>query len=180
MTDAAEFTRSAPRRFVFTTTIADAVALEAILKPADRGWRSLLGYAFALPPLIVISWLSRQAEWPVWFVAFGLVGLAAWQLARLVLKVERARRARGHPVGTGQIEFSGNRLAGAVGGVVIDSPATADVRVMADAGHLYVVASGRPAVILPLSAFADRTDMVAFAAAFEDAIRRIQGISGSD
>ncbi len=116
----------------------------------------------------------------MWFAAFGLAGLAAWQLARLVVKAERARGARRHPVGAGQIEFSGNRLEGTVDGGMIDIPAAADVRVMADAGHLHIVASDRPALILPLSAFADRTDMVAFAAAFEDAVRQAQSISGSD
>ncbi|MBS1182480.1 MAG: hypothetical protein H6Q99_2360 [Proteobacteria bacterium] len=180
MTDAAESARTAPRHLVFTTTVADALALETILKPPDRGWRSVLGYAFALPPLIVVSWLTREAEWPVWFAAFGLAGVAAWQLARLVLRVERVRAARHHPVGAGQVEFSGDRLKGTIGGVVVDIPAAPDVRVETDAGHLHIVDDGQPALILPLSAFAGRADMAAFAAAFESAGQRTQSILGSD
>lgn len=166
MTDTANFAPDTPtvRRFVFTTTEADALALEALLKPADRGWRSLLGYALAVPPLVVLSWLTRDAEWPVWFAAFGLAGLAAWQLARFLLKTERSRAAGRHPVGAGQIEFSGGRLEGTVGGVAIDISPTSGLRVETDADHLFVIAGEGPALILPLSVFADRADLEAFAA----------------
>lgn len=169
MTDAAESSAATatPRRFVFTTTEADAVALEAFLRPADRGWRSLLGYAFALPPLVIISWLTRNAEWPVWFAAFGLVGLFAWQGARLVLKAERSRAARRHPVGPGQMVFADGRLEGTIGGITVDFPVTSGARVETDADHLFVLAEGRPTVILPVAAFAGKTDMVAFATALK-------------
>lgn len=173
MTDAAESaaTATASRRLVFLTTETDALALEAILKPADRGWRSLLGYAFALPPLVVISWFTRNAEWPVWFAAFGAVGLVAWQGARFALKVEQAQAARRHPTGAGQIDYVDGRLMGAVGGATVDISASSGVRVEADLGHLYILASDRPALILPLSAFTGKADMTAFAAAFEAARR---------
>ncbi|PKR89545.1 hypothetical protein CXZ10_09240 [Pleomorphomonas diazotrophica] len=166
MTDTADLAPDVPttRRFVFTTTEADALALEALLKPADRGWRSFLGYILALPPLVIVSWLTRDAEWPVWFAAFGLCGLAAWQLARLVLKTERSRAARRHPVGAGRIEFAGGRLEGTIGGVAVDIPTMSGRRVETDVGHLFVVAGEGPALILPLSAFADRSDLTAFAA----------------
>lgn len=182
MTDTAEYSpaQPIPRRFVFTTTEADALALEAILKPADRGWRPLLGYAFALPPLVVISWLTRNAEWPVWFVAFGVVGLVAWQGARFALRAERVRAAGRHPVGAGQIELSARGLEGTVGDVAIDIPATGGTRIETDAGHLYILAGKRPALIMPLSAFAGRTDMTALAAAFDAAGRHSRGVSGTD
>lgn len=170
MTDAAEspFATPTSRRFVFTTTDADALALEAVLKPADRGWRSLLGYAFALPPLVVVSWLTRDAEWPLWFAAFGVAGLAAWQLSRLALKTERKRAARGHPVGKGEIAFVGDRLKGTIGGVAIDMPSGSALRVETDAGHLFLLAAGKPAVILPRAAFAGAADMKAFAAMLKE------------
>lgn len=170
MTDAAESFSAAPtsRRFVFTTTDADALALEAILKPADRGWRSLLGYAFALPPLVVVSWLTRDAEWPLWFAAFGVAGLVAWQLSRFALKTERTRAARGHPVGRGEIDLAGDCLKGMIGGVAIDIPSGSVLRVETDVGHLFLLSPGKPAVILPLAAFAGAADMKAFAAMFKE------------
>lgn len=170
MTDAAEALSAQPtsRRFVFTTTDADALALEAVLKPADRGWRSLLGYAFALPPLVVVSWLTRNAEWPLWFAAFGIAGLAAWQLSRFVLKTERKRAARRHPVGRGEIDFAGDRLEGMIGGAAIDISSGSSLRVEADAGHLFLLVEGKPALILPLAAFASAADMKAFAAMFKE------------
>lgn len=181
MTDAAESFPSmpAPRRFVFVTEAADALALEAILKPADRGWRSLLGYAFALPPLVLISWFTRNAEWPVWFASFGLIGLVAWQGARFTLKAERSRAARRHLVGAGQVDFAHGRLAGTVGGVAVDIPATSDVRVEADAAHLFVLADNRSPLILPLSAFAGKADMAAFAASLKEAGRPPRSLPGS-
>ena len=182
MTDAAESFPSmpAPRRFVFVTEATDALALEAILKPADRGWRSLLGYAFALPPLVLISWFTRNAEWPVWFVSFGLIGLVAWQGARFALKAERSRAARLHLVGEGQIDFANGRLEGTVGGVAVDIPATNDVRVETDADHLFVLAGNRPTLILPLSAFAGKADMAAFVASFKEVSRPPRSSFGSD
>lgn len=173
MTDAAESFHSMPesRRFAFVTDTADALALEASLKPADRGWRSLLGYAFALPPLVIISWFTRNAEWPVWFATYGLVGLAAWQSARFVLKAERSRAARQHPVGAGQIAFTNGRLEGTVGGVTVDISAASGLRVETDADHLYILANNLPTLILPLSAFAGRADMAAFAASLKEISR---------
>lgn len=170
MTDAAESPPVAPtsRRFVFTTTEADALALEAVLKPADRGWRSLLGYAFVLPPLVAVSWLTRNAEWPLWFAAFGVAGLAAWQLSRFVLKIERSRAARRHLVGVGEIGLADGRLGGTIGGVEIDIPSVSGLRVETDAGHLFLLAEGRPVVILPLAAFANGADMKAFAAMLKE------------
>lgn len=166
MTDAAESVPEVPtsRRFVFTTTVPDALALEAILKPSDRGWRSLLSYAFALPPLVLVSWLTRNAEWPVWFASFGVVGLGCWQAARFALKAERAKAARRHPVGAGQIDFAEGWLHGTVGGAALDIPTTTGMRVETDSSHLYILSDGRPALIMPLSAFAGRNDMAAFAA----------------
>lgn len=179
MTDAAE--SAVPlRRFVFTTKQEDALALEAILKPADRGWRSLLGYAFALPPLVVLSWLTRNAEWPVWFATFGLIGLAAWQGARFVLRAERIRAARRHPVGAAEIEFSADGFNGTVGGIVIDIPVLVGVRIEMDSNRLFVLASGRPPLILPLSAFSGRADMAAFAAALKTAGRYSRNGAGTD
>ncbi len=171
MTDAAESTdaTTTPRRLVFQTTETDALALEAILRPADRGWRSLLGYAFALPPLVVISWVTRNAEWPVWFAAFGAVGLVAWQGARFAIKVERDHAARRHPVGAGRIDFADGRLMGTVGGAAVDIPASRGVRVAADSSHLFILASDQPALILPVSAFVGKADMTAFATVFEAA-----------
>ena len=170
MTNAAESRSAAPtsRRFVFTTTDADALALEAVLKPADRGWRSLLGYAFVLPPLVVVSWLTRNAEWPLWFAAFGVAGLAAWQLSRLVLKTERKRASLRHPIGMGEIGFDGDRLRGMIGGNAIDIPSGSTLRVETDTRHLFLVAEGKPAVILPLAAFAGAADMKAFAAMLKE------------
>ncbi len=175
MTDAAELSlpTSTSRRFVFTTTEADAVALEALLKPTDRGWRSLLGYAFALPPLVIVSWFTRNAEWPVWFAGFGLAGLAAWQLARFTLKAERSRAARRHPVGATQIDYADGRFEGTVGGVEIAAAIASDTRIEADAGHVFVVADGRPTIILPLSTFADKTDMDGF-------VRTLRGRAGTN
>lgn len=165
MTDAAESSLDQPvqRHFVFTTTEADALALEAILKPADRGWRSLLGYALALPPLVLISWLTRNAEWPVWFASFGVLGLICWQGARFFLKVERCKAALRHPVGQAQITYANDGFEGVVEGVVIDVPVGGIVRIEMDPGHLYIVAKVQPALILPLSAFNGRADMTAFA-----------------
>ncbi|MCM5557949.1 hypothetical protein [Pleomorphomonas sp. JP5] len=167
MTDAAEpsFPTSTSRRFVFTTTEADAIALEALLRPADRGWRSLLGYAFALPPLVIVSWLTRDAEWPVWFASFGLAGLAAWQLSRFTLKAERSRSARRHPVGTAQVDYAESQLMGTIGDARVDATVNPGTRIEVDAGHVFVVADGQPAIILPLSAFANRADMDGFARA---------------
>ena len=173
MTDTAESASpsglSLPRRLVFTTAEADALALEAVLKPTDRGWRSLLGYAFALPPLVGISWLTRNAEWPVWFASFGLVGLAAWQSAHLVLRTERRRAARRHPTGAGQITSIDGRLEGTVGGVMIDISAADTARLETDSHRLYILADGRPALIVPLSAFSGRADMTAFVASMKKA-----------
>ena len=170
MTDAAESSSvaSTSRRFVFTTTDADALALEAVLKPADRGWRSLLGYAFALPPLVVVSWLTRDAEWPLWFATFGVAGLAAWQLSRFVLKTERKRAARRHPIGKTVVDFADDRLEGTIGDVAIDIPSGSALRVETNAGHLFLLAEGKPALILPLAAFAGETDMKAFAAMLKE------------
>ena len=170
MTDAAESSFAAPtsRRFVFTTTEADALALEAVLKPADRGWRSLLGYAFALPPLVAVSWLTRNAEWPLWFAAFGVAGLAAWQLSRFVLKAERQRAARNHPVGKGEIDFADGRLEGTIGGVAIDISSVSALRVETDGSHFFLLAEGKPAVILPRAAFAGTADMAAFTAMLKE------------
>lgn len=165
MTDAAESSLDQPvqRHFVFTTTEADALVLEAILKPADRGWRSLLGYALALPPLVLISWLTRNAEWPVWFASFGVVGLICWQGARFFLKAERRKAALRHPVGQAQITYANGRFEGVVEGVAIDVPLGHGARIEMDSGHLYIVAKAQPALILPLSAFNGKTDMAAFA-----------------
>lgn len=166
MTDAAESSLDQPvqRHFVFTTTEADALALEAMLKPADRGWRSLLGYALALPPLVLISWLTRNAEWPVWFASFGVVGLVCWQGARFFLKAERGRAARRHPIGQGQLTCANGRFEGVVNGVTIDVLTGRGTRIETDSGHLYIVDQAQPALILPLSAFNGRADMTAFAA----------------
>ncbi len=139
------------------------MALEAILKPADRGWRSLLGYAFALPPLVLISWLTRNAEWPVWFASFGVVGLVCWQGARFFLKAERGKAARRHLVGQARLTYANGRFEGVIDGVTVDvSPG--GTRIEMDSGHLYVVPKARPALILPFSAFNGRADMTAFAA----------------
>jgi hypothetical protein len=158
------------RRLVFTTTAADALALEDILKPANRGWRSLLGYAIALPPLVVISWLTRNSEWPVWFVSFGLAGVVAWQGAALLLKLERTRAAAAHPIGAGDLLWSNGRLTGRIGDVAIDVAAQ-NVRVESDGKRLHILSSGQPAVIVPLTAFSSAADMAAFAAAFDRAGR---------
>jgi len=159
------------RRFVFTTTGDDALALEDILKPANRGWRSMLGYIIALPPLVVISWLTRNSEWQVWFFSFGAAGVVAWQAARFILLLERQKAARGHPVGNGDIVWSGNRLTGTIGGTAFDVPAT-DVRLEKDGRRLHILLKGQPALILPLAAFDSAADMAAFAVVLDKAARR--------
>lgn len=166
----AEPTAADSRRLVFTTTVADALALEDILKPANRGWRSLIGYAIALPPLVVISWLTRNSEWPVWFVSFGLAGVVAWQGAAWLLKLERTRAAKAHPVGAGNLLWSDHRLTGRIGETAIDV-STPNVRVESDGKRLHILSKDQPAVILPLSAFSSAADMAAFAAAFDRAGR---------
>ena len=158
------------RRLVFTTTAADALALEDILKPANRGWRSLLGYAIALPPLFVISWLTRNTEWPVWFFSFGAAGVVAWQAARLLLKAEKTRAAAAHPVGNGDLLWSNGRLTGRIGEVAIDIAAQ-NVRVEGDGKRLHILSKDQRAVIVPLTAFSSAADMAAFAAAFDRAGR---------
>lgn len=175
MTDAAEPSSptSTSRRFVFTTTEADAVALQALLKPADRGWRSLLGYAFALPPLVIVSWLTRDAEWPVWFASFGIAGLAAWQLSRFTLKAERSRAARRHPIGAAQVDYADGRFEGTIGNVRIDATVSPGARIETDADHVFVVVDGRPAIILPRSTFADRADM-------DGVARTLRGLAGTN
>jgi len=159
------------RHFVFTTTGDDALALEDILKPANRGWRSMLGYLIALPPLVVISFLTQNSEWQVWFFSFGAAGVVAWQAARFILRLERQKAALAHPVGSGDIVWSGNRLTGTVAGTTFDL-AAADVRLEKDGRRLHILSKGKPALILPLAAFDSAADLAAFAAAVDKAGRR--------
>ncbi len=56
----------------------------------------------------------------MWFVSFGIAGVIAWQAAALLLKLERTRAATVHPVGAGDLLWSGDRLAGRIGEVAID------------------------------------------------------------
>jgi hypothetical protein len=150
----------------YTLTTADALAYEALPRELI-GWRKWLllvwlaaaGGAVAFLP---VEWIGPEWGWRFWLAALALVGLA-YGVATLVMTLATRRRARRRvpaPM-VATLQQWGDHLAvtTAERQLFVAYETIADVAI--GKAHVFITAPPE-ALIVPLSAFADRDEMVAF------------------
>ncbi len=165
------------------TTVRPEQVLRYTLGPADRlafailrhqltGWEKfrllvVVGIAGA-PASLLPDDMGAVARWAS-VAAILVVGAAA---AILLSNLEVRRRAKGLGIADGAVELHdlGDRLSEHSAQGVRDVAAEDVAQVVTTAGHVFIRAGARP-VIIPASAFADREDMMAFAARWNEASR---------
>lgn len=159
------------RTLTFTLTRADALAYEALPREIT-GWRLVallvwIGLAGAAVAQFPTEWVGEEGGWRFW--ALMMTGsLIQYGLATLAMTAHthwRAARRRPQPSQVDVFDH-GDRLAWREGGDtdLVSSEAIGDV--ITTPTHTFVPASGR-VLILPLRAFLDRNQMIAFAAELE-------------
>lgn len=150
----------------FTLTTADALAYETLPRELV-GWRKWLllvwlAAAGGVTAFLPAEWIGPEWGWRFWLVALLLVGIA-YGLATVVMTLATHRRARRRvPAPTVVVlEQWGDHLSASVGGrqLFIAYETIADVAI--GKAHVFVTAPPE-ALIVPLSAFADRDEMAAF------------------
>jgi hypothetical protein len=150
----------------YTLTTADALAYEAL--PREMvGWRKWLllvwlAVAGGLVAFLPAEWVGPEWGWRFWLAALVLVGIA-YALATGAMTLATRRRARKRiPAPTvATLEQWGDHLAVTVGGrqLFVAYETIADVAI--GKSHVFITAPPE-ALIVPLSAFADRDEMTAF------------------
>lgn len=150
----------------YTLTTADALAYETL--PREMvGWRKWLllvwlAVAGGLVAFLPAEWVGPEWGWRFWLAALVLVGIA-YALAGAAMTLATRRRAgKRIPAPTvATLEQWGDHLAVTGGGrqLFIAYETIADVAI----GKSHVFVTAPPvALIVPLSAFADRDEMRAF------------------
>lgn len=156
-----------PRRVLtYTLTTADALVYET--QPREligwRKWALLLWLAAAggAVAFLPTEWVGPEWGWRFWLAAFVLVGLA-YAIATAVMTLARHRRARRRVPAPMVVTLQqwGDHLAvtTAERQLFIAYETIADVAI--GTAHVFITAPPE-ALIVPLSAFADRDEMVAF------------------
>ena len=150
----------------YTLTTADALAYEAL--PREMvGWRKWLllvwlAVAGGLVAFLPTEWVGPEWGWRFWLAALVLIGIA-YALAAAAMTLATRRRARKRiPAPTvATLEQWGDHLAVTVGGrqLFVAYETIADVAI--GKSHVFITAPPE-ALIVPLSAFADRDEMTAF------------------
>ena len=150
----------------YTLTTADALAYETLPREllGWRKWLLLLWLAAAggVTAFLPAEWIGPEWGWRFWLVALALVGLA-YGFATMVMTLATHRRARRRIAAptVATLEQWGDHLAQSIGDrqrfVAYETIAAVAI------GKAHVFVTAPPEVlIVPLSAFADRDEMVAF------------------
>ncbi len=150
----------------YTLTTADALAYEALPRELI-GWRKWLllvwlAVAGGLVAFLPAEWVGPEWGWRFWLAALVLVGLA-YGVATLVMTLATRRRARRRVAAPmiATLQQWGDHLAvtTAEQQLFIAYETIADVAI--GKAHVFITAPPE-ALIVPLSAFADRDEMMAF------------------
>ncbi|WP_439599780.1 hypothetical protein [Devosia sp.] len=150
----------------YTLTTADALAYEALPRELI-GWRKWLllvwlAVAGGLVAFLPVEWIGPEWGWRFWLAALVLVGLA-YGVATLVMTLATHRRARRRVPAPMVVTLQqwGDHLAvtTAERQLFVAYETIADVAI--GKAHVFITAPPE-ALIVPLSAFADRDEMVAF------------------
>jgi len=150
----------------YSLTSADALAYEA--QPRELvGWRKWLlllwlaaaGGSVAFLPA---EWIGPEWGWRFWLIALALVGVA-YAIATIVMTLATRRRARRRvPLPTvATLEQWGDHLAMRLGERQLFVAYETIAAVTIGKAHVFITAPP-DALIVPLTAFADRDEMVAF------------------
>ena len=150
----------------YTLTTADALAYETLPREMVgwRKWLLLVGLAVAggLVAFLPTEWVGPEWGWRFWLAALLLVGIA-YALATAVMTFAARRRARRRVPSPSVVTLEqwGDHLAVTIGGrqQFIAYETIADVAI--GKSHVFITAPPE-ALIVPLSAFADRDEMTAF------------------
>jgi hypothetical protein len=150
----------------YTLTTADALAYEAL--PREMvGWRKwvLLVWLAAAGGSVAFlpeEWIGPEWGWRFWLAALVLVGVA-YGLASLVMTRATSRRARRRiPAPTvATLEQWGDHLAARIGERELFVAYETIAAVTIGKAHVFVAAPPE-VLIVPLTAFADRDEMLAF------------------
>ncbi len=150
----------------YTLTTADALAYEAL--PREMvGWRKWLllvwlAVAGGMVAFLPAEWIGPEWAWRFWLIALLLVGIT-YAIATVVMTLATKRRAR-HRIPAPAVvtlEQWGDHLALTIGErqQFVAYETLADVAI----GKAHVFITAPPQVlIVPLTAFADRDELVAF------------------
>ena len=150
----------------YTLTTADALAYEALPRELI-GWRKWLllvwlAVAGGLVAFLPVEWIGPEWGWRFWLAALVLVGLA-YGFATLVMTLATHRRARRRVPAPMVVTLQqwGDHLAvtTAERQLFVAYETIADVAI--GKAHVFITAPPE-ALIVPLSAFTDRDEMVAF------------------
>lgn len=150
----------------YTLTTADALAYEAL--PREMvGWRKWLllvwlaaaGGSVAFLPA---EWIGPEWGWRFWLIALVLVGFA-YAIATVVMTLATHRRARRRiPAPTVvSLEQWGDHLTAHSGERQLSIAYETIAAVTIGKAHVFITAPPE-ALIVPLTAFADRDEMLAF------------------
>lgn len=150
----------------YTLTTTDALAFETLPRELV-GWRKWLllvwlAVAGGLVAFLPAEWVGPEWGWRFWLAALVLVGIA-YGLATAVMTLATHRRARRRVPAPSVVTLEqwGDHLAVTIGGrqQFIAYETIADVAI--GKSHVFITAPPE-ALIVPLSAFADRDEMTAF------------------
>lgn len=150
----------------YTLTTADALAYEAL--PREMvGWRKWLllvwlAAAGGMVAFLPAEWIGPEWGWRFWLIALLLVGIA-YAIATVVMTLATRRRARRRIPAPAVVTLEqwGDHLALTIGErqQFVAYETLADVAI----GKAHVFVTAPPQVlIVPLTAFADRDELVAF------------------
>lgn len=150
----------------YTLTTADALAYEAL--PREMvGWRKWLllvwlAVAGGMVAFLPAEWIGPEWGWRFWLIALLLVGIA-YAIATVVMTLATRRRARRRIPAPAVVTLEqwGDHLALTIGErqQFVAYETIADVAI----GKAHVFVTAPPQVlIVPLTAFADRDELVAF------------------
>ena len=150
----------------YTLITADALAYEAL--PREMvGWRKWLllvwlAVAGGSVAFLPAEWIGPEWGWRFWLIALVLVGLA-YAIATVVMTLATHRRAR-HRVPTptvATLEQWGDHLAVTIGERQLFVAYETIAAVTIGKAHVFITAPPEM-LIVPLTAFADRDEMLAF------------------
>ncbi len=152
----------------YTLSPADALAYESLPRELT-GWRNTLFLAWLGLAGGAVAFVPETIAGPEWGWRFWLVGLAlvaiAYAVARLVMRLAASRRARNRiPAAVDvTLEQWGDHLAATIGDRRLFIAYETIAAVATTSEHVFVTA--RPDVlIVPLRAFPDHAEMLAFGA----------------
>lgn len=150
----------------YTLTTADALVYEAL--PREMvGWRKwvLLVWLAAAGGMVAFlpgEWIGPEWGWRFWLIALVLVGVAyGVATAAMTLAMRRRARRRIPAPMVVTLEQWGDHLAVSISGrqLFVAYESIADVAIAK--AHIFITAPPE-ALIVPLTAFADRDEMVEF------------------